>query len=107
MAPLWFAEMKELPGQPYTLRAIDSPDFSVEAFKKPPRTPLRGAQATKYSDTIFALDDFDRHQIVALSSLYGLPVLARRSPQGTAQTSQVAPPPEWYIIDDLLAVEVE
>jgi len=113
-APIWFAEMKEVPGKDFTLRAIASDDFAPEAFdpnlspkQEQQRTPARGVQARRYSDTIFSLDDFDRHQIVALSSLYGLPVLARRSPLGTAQTSQVAPPARWLVKEGVLPTDVD
>ena len=48
-----------------------------------------------------SLDGFDRHQLVALSSVYGLPAIARQSDEGVAQTSQVAPP-QGYALKDLL-----
>ncbi len=117
IVPLWRADLFETPGDAFSLRAIHTPDYdfdpSVPAGESPdddmqgPRGPLRhperGRQAGQPSDTLFALDDFDRRQIVALSSLHGLPVLARRAPGGTLQTSQVAPPDAFRIADGYLA----
>ncbi len=105
---LWRADLRETPGEPYSLRAIHTPDY--ERAPKPGDTlgdPLRhsdhrGRQAGSSTGPIFALDDFDRRQIVALSSLHGLPVLARRGAGGVLQTSQVSPPDNFRLEDPLL-----
>ncbi|MGR9179743.1 hypothetical protein ACU8OR_30045 (plasmid) [Rhizobium leguminosarum] len=108
--PLWRVDLQETPGEPYSLRAIHTPDYEL-ALGDRPSDPLRhsgyrGRQAGKSGGPIFALDDFDRRQIVALSSLQGLPVLARHGAGGVLQTSQVSPP-ETFRIDDPLLQEAD
>jgi hypothetical protein len=111
--PLWRADLHETPGSPYSLRAIHTPDYEPEAypFGKPPSDPLRhperGLQAGQRVPEVFALDDFDRRQIVALSSLHGLPVLARRGAGGVIQTSQVSPPESFRISTGLQEQDAE
>lgn len=105
--PVWRADLHETPGEPYSLRAIHTPDYERAPVPDDLSDPLRhssyrGRQAGKHEGPIFALDDFDRRQIVALSSLYGLPVLARRGAGGVLQTSQVSPPANFRIEDPLL-----
>jgi hypothetical protein len=93
--PLWQAQLREMAGKPYSLRAVGSPDFNPGAFKPidnrkdEDRAPQRGDNAVGF---LSALDGFDRHQIVGLSSVYGLPAIARQSDEGVEQTSQIAPP---------------
>ena len=106
--PVWRADLQEDPGEPYSLRAIHTPDYEHEdvggkTLSDPFRhTDYRGLQAGTAHGPMFALDDFDRRQIVALSSLHGLPVLARRGAGGVLQTSQVSPPENFRIEDDLV-----
>lgn len=106
--PVWRADLHETPGEPYSLRAIHTPDYERAALPGDLLTdPLRhsgyrGRQAGNQEGPVFALDDFDRRQIVALSSLYGLPVLERRGTGGVLQTSQVSPPANFRIEDPLL-----
>ena len=105
--PLWRADLEETPGVPYSLRAIHTQDYNAYALTDPAGDPLhhpeRGMQAGRRLEPpeVFALDDFDRRQIVALSSLYGLPALARRGAGGVVQTSQVSPPDDFRITDGL------
>lgn len=107
LVPAWHADLREASGKPFTLRAIHSDDFSAEAFGDKSKTPQRGTQNGKPTGPLFALDDYDRHQLVALSSVYGLPALARRSVQGAAQTSQVSPPKGWEIQTEVLKGDAE
>ncbi|MCJ2023158.1 hypothetical protein [Methylobacterium sp. J-067] len=106
--PVWRADLQEDPGEPYSLRAIHTPDYEHDdvdgkQLSDPFRhTYYRGRQAGKAGGPVFALDDFDRRQIVALSSLHGLPVLARRGAGGVLQTSQVSPPDSFRIDDKLV-----
>ncbi len=109
--PVWRADLRESPGEPYSLRAIHTPDYQHSDEGDIPlsdpfrHTAYRGRQAGKTNGPAFALDDFDRRQIVALSSLQGLPVLARRGAGGVLQTSQVSPPNSFRIDDELLEVQ--
>jgi hypothetical protein len=108
--PLWRADLHETPGSPYSLRAIHTPDYEPEAYPPPSdplRHPDRGLQAGQRVPEVFALDDFDRRQIVALSSLHGLPVLARRGAGGVIQTSQVSPPEVFRISTGLQGKDAE
>jgi hypothetical protein len=104
-SPIWSATLRETPGAAFTLRAIHSPDVRPEALLQRNSMPDRGNQAGTPIETLFAMDDFDRHQIVVLSSLHGMPVLARRAPGGVAQTSQVAPPPDWKLRSGILKAD--
>ncbi|MEE1611890.1 hypothetical protein [Microvirga sp. CF3016] len=93
--PIWQAEMHEVPGKRFSLRAVGSPDFVPGAFNRTAKAPLRGVY-----DFRSTLDGFDRHQLVGLSSVYGLPVIARQSPtDGLEQTSQVLPPDGYKLAD--------
>ena len=104
--PIWQAQLREKPGKPYSLRAVGSPDFNPGVFKpfsvrtNDDRAPPRGGD-----DFQSSLDGFDRHQLVALSSIYGLPAIARQSDQGVEQTSQVSPP-RGYKLTDLLSSDL-
>ncbi|MCW8087681.1 hypothetical protein [Sabulicella glaciei] len=102
--PLWRAELREQPGQPPTLRAIGSPDFVAAALGAGAPTPDRGPSASWTRSAGGArfrgsLDAYDRHQIVGLSSVHGLPVIPRRGPDGKLHLSQVAPPPAYRLKD--------
>jgi hypothetical protein len=104
--PIWQAELRERPGKSYTLRAVGSPDFNPAVFKplskrtEGDKAPLRGGD-----DFQSSLDGYDRHQLVALSSVYGLPAIARQSDEGLAQTSQISPP-QGYRLTDLLSPDL-
>ena len=106
--PLWRADLQESPGEPYSLRAIHTPEYELlPRAGERPDDPLRhsghrGLQAGRAGGPTFSLDDFDRRQIVGLSSLDGMPVLARRGAGGVLQTSQVSPPNDFRIDDPLL-----
>ncbi|MBY5811301.1 hypothetical protein [Rhizobium leguminosarum] len=90
--PIWQAELREIPGERFSLRAVGSPEFEPGVFDPAARDSAR--KKLEQPDTFLSpLNRYDRHQIVALSSIYGLPVIARQSPNdGSEQTSQVAPP---------------
>ncbi|EIM28019.1 hypothetical protein MicloDRAFT_00045960 [Microvirga lotononidis] len=90
--PIWQAELREKPGERFSLRAVGSPDFEADVFDPALRDSAR-ARLEKPDAFLSPLNRYDRHQIVALSSIYGLPVIARQSPnEGSEQTSQIAPP---------------
>jgi len=99
--PIWQAQLCEVPGKTYSLRAVGSPDFKATAFKRladqseGDKAPPRGVNDE--NDFRSSLDKFDRHQLVALSSVYGLPVIARKSNEGVVQTSQIAPPAKYRL----------
>lgn len=116
--PLWFAQLDEMPGSS-SLRAIWSPDFRPEALLDPAlggpphgpwapwalprevtsRNPFR-KEETDPSPEQFrtGLDAADRHELVALTSLHGLPVRGRRKDDGTlADGSQFNPPPGFKL----------
>ncbi|QEL21932.1 hypothetical protein FQV39_04575 [Bosea sp. F3-2] len=110
--PLWRADLRETPGHAFSLRAIHTPDFEPprpckdcdpphDWLDEPLKHPERGLQVARPQPPVFALDDFDRRQIVALSSLHGLPVLARRGAGGVLQTSQISPPEDFRLTEGL------
>lgn len=96
-SPLWQARLVETGSQAPSLRAVWSSDFVADVFAisrtRPPhsRTPLPqpgvypGMQGAKA-----ALDSADRHDFVAMSSIYGLPVVPTRGAQAR---------PELYAFD--------
>ena len=102
--PLWRAEMREVGGRRPTLRAIGSTDFVPGAFDRTGRPPDRGPGPSWIPGrTRFraALDAYDRHAIVGLSGLHGLPVIPRRNGDGTLHSSQVVPPPSYRLKEGL------
>lgn len=110
LQPMWRAELRELDAKRPSLRAIWSPDFRHSAFNRPGegRGPPRGPWAPwslPSDDTSpkehfrTSLDAFDRHQLVGLSSVYGLPVIPRRDAENTLNGSQFAPPPGFRLND--------
>ncbi|MXP65634.1 hypothetical protein E0493_19990 [Roseomonas sp. M0104] len=109
-APLWRAELRETEGRMHTLRALGSPDFVPEALGLGENLPLRGTGNSWINPPVGsgqdpvtwfrgALDAFDRHQIVGLSGVHGLPVLPRRGPDGKLHVSQLAPPDGYALVD--------
>lgn len=114
--PLWFAQLDEAPGSS-SIRAVWSPDFRPEALLDPelggpPHGPWapwalpREITSRKPYDTTdgtperfrAGLDAADRHELVALTSLHGLPVRGRRKEDGTlADGSQINPPPGFKL----------
>jgi hypothetical protein len=90
--PIWQAELRENPGERFSLRAVGSPDFEAGVFD-PAERDITRKRLEQPDPFLSPLNRYDRHQIVALSSIYGLPVIARQSPnEGSEQTSQIAPP---------------
>lgn len=111
--PLWQARLTE-PGSS-TLRALWSPDYwARSAFPQEPTRPsepLRGPwapwQLKPGSEPLDrfrgSLDAFDRHQLVGLTSVFGLPVIPRRGPdQRTLHTTQLAPPKGFELDTNIL-----
>lgn len=109
--PLWRAVLEEQ-GPTSTLRAIWSPDFWLRnAFPppaerpcEPPRGPWapwslkRDCDVPAGSARVFrtSLDAFDRHQLVGLTSVFGMPVIPRMAPDGRTLHPTQLPPPEQY-----------
>lgn len=112
---LWSAAL-DPHGAAADVRAIWSPDFLHAAFQTGPGriNPGRGAAwapwrrardgVAKTSGERFrtTLEPFDRHELVALTTLRGLPVLGRRSQSGTlTDGSQFEPPPGYSLMPNL------
>jgi hypothetical protein len=116
VVPLWHAELEE-GGPTSSVRAVWSPDFRPDVFYSadhtqvplPPHGPyspwLLGksesdADAVESDANIpgrkqrfrTSLDAYDRHELVGLSSIFGLPTLGRLTDSGLLDGSQVAPP---------------
>jgi hypothetical protein len=78
--PLWRMELEQPRENGPQVRAVWSPDFRREVFADDESIgpPERGAAYRKKNQWYrTAMDGYDRHEIVALSSLHGLPVLPR------------------------------
>lgn len=107
------------------LRAIWSPDFRAEALLStqapgaPPRgdhapwalprsVGIRAIQSGNLEKFRTIMDAYDRHELVVLSSVHGLPVLGRRAPSGdlTDDADQIEPP-EGYRLQGLKPETVE
>src|SRR5262249_33968000 len=97
--PLWFAKIDESSGSS-SVRAVWSPDFRPRALidsslGSPPRGPwapwaLPKAFSSKTPPSadfkeIFrtSLDAYDRHELVLLTSVHGLPARGRRKADGS------------------------
>lgn len=115
--PLWQAKLKEEKSS--TLRAIWSPDFwARHAFPangdnpkvkpiEPPRGPWAPWQLRPGEDPSDrfrgSLDAFDRHQLVGLTGVFGMPVIPRRGPDDrTLHMTQLAPPPGFKLERNIL-----
>lgn len=100
------------------LRAVWSPDFrpeallSTEAPGAPPHGPwapwslpraygLRRPPPSDLPQFRTTLDAYDRHELVALSSLHGLPVLGRRTAEGQIKDGSQYDPPDGYALEGL------
>lgn len=97
---LWQVDLVEGDPDTASLRAVWSPDFCAGAFDGtgkiaspqpgvagwPPALPFRTS-----------MDALDRHELVGLSSLHGLPVLARRGDDGVLHSSQSAADPDYTL----------
>ena len=125
---LWHATM-DLDSMPSSLRAVWSPDFRPETLAgrgadgtfapMPPTGPWapwelsHGQSQPIPAATQFrtSLDAASRHELVALSSVYGLPVRGRRFPNSIELVSvtaddnrivdgqQIDPPPGYHLAD--------
>ncbi len=119
--PLWTASLVDR-GEDGGVRAVWSPDFRPAALLStngpgsPPRGPWkpwairRGLGMRSDPDDLAdldaqrfltGLDAYDRHEIVALSSVHGLPVAGRWKAGGVLDTkgSQIEPPPGFRLRD--------
>ncbi|MGY3473458.1 hypothetical protein [Bradyrhizobium ottawaense] len=126
--PLWFAQLDEAPGSSsmraiwspdFRPEALLDPDLggpphgpwapwamarevtARNPYTKPePVSPFPGQKPDPKDPERFrtGLDVADRHELVALTSLYGLPVRGRRKEDGTlADGSQINPPPGFKL----------
>lgn len=122
---LWTARLAET-GERAGLRAVWSPDFRPDAFLSthapgaPERGPIlpwalpRSAGIRNPGDVPgqtfrTGLDAYDRHELVSLTALHGLPVLGRRAAQGgtlTAEAGQIEPP-EGFALPGLQTRDIE
>jgi hypothetical protein len=98
--PLWRMQLEQLRENGPQVRAIWSPDFRPDVFGGGGTPPDRGVRTPWFRTT---MDAYDRHEIVALSSLHGLPVLPRLKDDGKLDGGQFAPPgppeyPKNYVI---------
>ncbi|MCC8944248.1 hypothetical protein H8A97_03800 [Bradyrhizobium sp. Arg62] len=115
--PLWFATLDETSGTS-SVRAIWSPDFRPEALvDREIGTPPRGPWAPWALGHEFSsikppapdteqfrasLDAYDRHELVILSSVPGLPVRGRRKEDGSlTDLSQINIPAGFELRDAL------
>lgn len=126
--PLWFAQLDEAPGSSsmravwspdFRPEALLDPDLggpphgpwapwamarevtARNPYTKPePVSPFPGQKPDPKDPERFrtVLDVADRHELVALTSLHGLPVRGRRKEDGTlADGSQINPPPGFKL----------
>lgn len=112
---LWTARLTGKDGEA-GLRAVWSPDFRPEALLSisapgaPPRGPFApwalprsvGVRTTIDRDLETfrtGIEAYDRHELVVLSSVHGLPVLGRRAPSGeiAEDADQIEPPPGFRL----------
>ncbi len=111
---LWSANL-DLEGRAPSLRAIWSPDFrpGTVTAKAPP--PVRDNSAPwglanqegEPANFRTGLDAFDRHEIVGLSSIYGMPAMGRRSAALRLMDSSQVEPPENYKLPGIKAYKNE
>lgn len=111
LVPLWAAALEPTIGAP-DVRAVASPDFRPEVFSpQGPGAPERGPwppwteDPSKRKRFRAGLDSYDRHEIVALSSVYGLPVLGRFQSNGQLTDGSQFIPPAGYKLDGLADLE--
>jgi hypothetical protein len=110
--PLWQASLEDDASRA-SLRAIWSPDFRPEVYRDHAAVPLHGpwapwsldrdsddnavsGQPERFRAT---MDARDRHEIVTLSSVWGLPVGGRRNAQGeiVKNGDQIEPPEKFRL----------
>jgi hypothetical protein len=110
--PLWQASMEEDTARA-SLRAIWSEDFQPDVLRDGTQPTPHGVWAPwdapvaqddggpAHSNTRFraVMDAGDRHELVTLSSVYGLPVVGRRDQQGHLKSDgdQIEPPPGFRL----------
>ena len=88
VAALWQAELVERDPAAPSLRAIWSPDFKP-GFPTEGTFPDAGLPGLKpHIRFRSSMDALDRHELVGLGSMHGLPVLARRGPDQSLHSSQ-------------------
>lgn len=99
---LWSANL-ELDAANPAVRAIWSDDFRPGALTgsgDPPTHSIMAPWSKPGVSFRTGLDALDRHEIVGLSSVYGLPVMGRRDfRQRLVDASQVDPPPGYRLKD--------
>ncbi len=97
---LWQVDLVEADPDAASLRAVWSPDFRAGAFDGTgkvvsPQPGVAGRPDGLHFRT--SMDALDRHELVGLSSLHGLPVLARRGNDGVLHSSQSAADPDYTL----------
>ncbi len=99
--PLWRAEFHERDPDNPSLRAVWSPDLVPGSFGGGERPPDDGPFAPWDPAETFrtAIAPLDRHELVGLTSIYGLPALARIGADGSLHRSQARIPPEYAFSD--------
>ena len=121
---LWTARLAG-GGESAGVRAVWSPDYRPEALlsPQPPGAPPIGSHAPWALPRAFGLrtapdraieqfrtglETFDRHELVVLTSIYGLPVLGQRAGSGdlTPEADQIEPP-EGFRLQGLLSEPFE
>jgi hypothetical protein len=104
---LWSAHL-EAGLRPPSLRAVWSPDLWPDAFIRADARPQPGPDDAPWDAPLrkvgkvgkfrASLDAFDRHQIVALTSVYGMPVLPGREATGRlVDPNQFEAPPGYAL----------
>jgi hypothetical protein len=108
LTELWTANLQIGAAKP-VVRAIWSDDFLPSALDNgsspvrgphaPWDVPAKGVAGAGQFRT--ALDAYDRHEIVALSSVYGLPAMGRRNELNNLIDGSQFEPPKTYKLDKL------
>ncbi|MGE0370914.1 MAG: hypothetical protein AB7N24_22630 [Dehalococcoidia bacterium] len=117
--PLWQMTLDE-DAEHGTVRAIWSDDFRAAAFlptesKERREAPIQGMQAPWLQESSnpalssrqfrTTMDSLDRHQIVGLSSIHGLPVLPRVMVDGKLDLHQLEPPKGFELKDAAIGAD--
>ena len=89
-----------------SVRAVWSDDFRRDAYDPahqsppPPRGPYAPWRERETVNFRMSMDAHDRHELVGLTSMHGMPVLARINEKGVLDDSQYSPPDNWRITDN-------
>jgi hypothetical protein len=110
---LWSVELDQI-ASASDVRAVWSPDFEPGVFARAGRIPppnrgpfapwnlVRGSVPDAEREPFRAsMDAYDRHELVALTSVYGMPVLGRRNDRFVLTDGSQFEPPEGYALKGL------